>query len=103
MGVDGEHHLFDCGFEFERGDGFGDDLRGLRADDVDAEDLAVLGVGDDFDEAIVAADDGGLGVADEGELADFDLVALFFGLRFGQADDADLRLGSRCRRGCGRG
>jgi len=36
MRVDGEHHLFDGGFEFERGDSFGDDLGRVRADDVDA-------------------------------------------------------------------
>src|ERR1700744_990025 len=50
MGVDGEHHLFDGGFELEGGDGFGDDLGGVGAEDVDAEDLAVLCIGDDLDE-----------------------------------------------------
>jgi hypothetical protein len=41
----------------------------------------------------VVAQDGGLGVAREGEFADLDLVALFPGLGLGQTDRADLRLG----------
>ena len=82
---------------------FGDDLRRVRADDVDAENLAVLGVGDDLDEAVVRVEDGGLGVADEGELADLDLVALLLGLRLGQADAARSADRSRCSPGCVRG
>ena len=62
MGVDGVHHGLDGGFRFHGGDGFGDELEGLGADDVDAENFAVLLVGDDFDEAIVMAEDGGLAV-----------------------------------------
>ena len=42
VGVDGKHHLFDRGFELHRGDALGDDLGRVRADDVDAENLAVL-------------------------------------------------------------
>ena len=53
VGVNGEHHLFDGGFEFDGGHALGDDLRGLGADDMDAQDLTVPGVGDDLDEAIV--------------------------------------------------
>jgi hypothetical protein len=40
-----------------------------------------------FHKAVVAADDGGFRVAGEGELAHFDLVALFFRLSFGEADE----------------
>ena len=72
-------------------------------DDVDAEDFAVLRVGDDLDEAVVAVDDGGLGVAGEGEFADLDLVALLLGLGFGEADRCRSADRSRCSRGCGRG
>ena len=84
--MDGEHELVDGAFEFHDGDSFSDELGGLRADDVDAEDLSVFGVGDDFDEAIVAADDGGLGVSGEGKFADLDLEAFLFGLGFSKAD-----------------
>ena len=45
MGVDGEHHVFDGGFEFDGGDGFGYQLGGLGADDVDSENLTVFLVG----------------------------------------------------------
>ena len=84
MRVDGEHQLVDGAFELHHGDSLGDELGGLRADDVHAEDLAVLRVGNDLHEAIVAADDRGFGVAGERELADLDLVALLLGLRFGE-------------------
>ena len=92
MGVDGEHHLIDGTFEFHDGDGFGDEFCGLGAEDVDAEDFTVFCVGDDFDEAVVDTEDGGLGVSGEGEFADLEFVALFFGLGFRQADRTDLRL-----------
>ena len=72
---------------------FGDQLVGLRADDVDAENLAVLLVGDHLDEAVVTAEDRRLAVADERKLADLHLEALRLGLRFGQADAADSGLG----------
>ena len=50
---------------------------------MNAKNLAVLGVGDDLDKAVVTAEDGGLRVAGEGEFANLDFVALFFGLRLG--------------------
>ena len=55
--------------------------------------LAVFGVGDHFDEAVVAVDDAGLGVAGEGKLADLDFVAFLLGLGLGEAGAADLRIG----------
>ena len=48
---------------FHRGHRFGDQLERLRADDVDAQNLAVLLVGHHLDEAFVAAEDGRLAVA----------------------------------------
>src|ERR1700739_4010454 len=60
VGVDGEHQFVDGSFELHDGYGFGDEFCGLRTDDVYAEDFAILGIGNDFDEAIVAADDCGL-------------------------------------------
>ena len=36
VSVDGEHELFDRGFEFHRDDALGDEFGGVGADDVDA-------------------------------------------------------------------
>ena len=44
MRVDRPHQVFDRGFEFHGCYRFGDQFRGLRADDVDAENLAVVGI-----------------------------------------------------------
>ena len=85
VGVDGEHQLVDGAFEFHDGHGFSDEFGCLRTDDVHAEDFTVLRVGNDLDEAIVAADDGGFGISRKRKFADFDFDALFFGLRFGQS------------------
>ena len=49
-----------------------------------------FGVGNDLHEAFVLADDAGARVRGEGELADFHVVAQFFGLGLGQPDAADL-------------
>ncbi len=57
MRVDREHQLFHRGFEFHGGNGLGDELCGLRSDDVDAENFTMLSVGDDFHEAVVLAHD----------------------------------------------
>ncbi len=53
----------------------------------------LLGVGDDLHEAVMRVEDGSLRVADEGELADLDVIALLLGLRLGEADACNLRLG----------
>ena len=95
MRVDRPHQIFNRGFEFDRGDGFGDQFCGLRADDVDAENLAVVGVGDNLDEAFVLADDAGARVRSEGELADFDVVSGFAGFGFGEAYAADFGMAIR--------
>ena len=49
MRVDGMHQGFDGGFGFHGGDGFGDQLEGIGADDVDAQNLAEFFVRYDFD------------------------------------------------------
>src|SRR5262245_20882457 len=91
--MDREHHLLYRGFKFKRGDSFGNQLRSLRTDDVYAQDLTVLGIGDNLDEALVRANDRGLRVGRERELADLYLVALLLGLSLGQPNAADLRFG----------
>ena len=90
--MDGPHQVFHRGFEFHGGDGFGDQFGGLRADDVHAENLAVVRVANDLDEAFVLADDRGARVGGEGELADLDVVSRFARLGFRQADAADFRM-----------
>src|ERR1017187_1835521 len=67
--VDGVHHRLDRRLRLHRGDGFGDDLESLRADDVDAQNLAVLLVGHYLDESVVRTEDGGLAVRGEGKLS----------------------------------
>jgi len=51
VGVNRPHQVFHRGFQFDCGDGFRDEFRGLWADDVHAQDFAVIGVGDNLDEA----------------------------------------------------
>jgi len=63
MGVNGLHHDIDGSLGLHGGNGFGDQLEAVGADDVHAEDLAVLLVGDDLDEAFVLAEDGGAAIA----------------------------------------
>ena len=92
MRMNDEHHLLDGGLKLHGNDALGDELRGLRADDMDAQNLAVLRIGDDFYKAIVRIDDGGFGVAHERELADLHLLTLLFGLDFCEADATDLRV-----------
>src|SRR5271165_4608235 len=67
----------------------------MRADDKDAENFAVVGVGDDLDEALVLADDAGARVGGEGELTDFHVVSGFAGFGFGEADAADFGMAVR--------
>ena len=93
MSVDGEHHFFHRAFQLHHGDGLGDQLCGLRAEDMHAENLAVLHIGNDLHEAVVIAKNRSLGVARKREFAHLDREALFLGLRLGQANRTDLRLG----------
>src|SRR5579884_1523464 len=76
MSVDSEHHLLHRRFELHGGDGFGDQLRRRRSDNVHAENFAVLLFGDDLDKSFVIADDAGLGIGSKREFAYFDLVSL---------------------------
>src|SRR5581483_6616545 len=89
MRVDCPHQIFDCCFRFHGGYRFGDQFGCLRADDVDTENLAVVGVTHDFDEALVLADDAGAAVGGEGEFPDFQVVPRFTGLGLREAYAAD--------------
>src|SRR5579863_9373303 len=93
MRVDGVHHGLHGGLGLHRQHAFGDQLIRLRADDVHAQDLAILLIGDDLDEAVVLAQDRGLAVGQERKLPDLDLVSLGSRLRFGETDAADAGFG----------
>ena len=67
----------------------------VGADEVAAEQFAVLGVGDQLDEPGRVAEAVRLAVGGERELRDLDVVALVAGLRLGQAEAGDLRLTER--------
>ena len=67
------------------GDGLGDEFRGVVADDVAAEEFAVLGVVDHLDEAFVVTGRRGFARSGEGELTLLDLVAGLLGFLFGVA------------------
>src|SRR5216684_72103 len=95
MGVDGPHQVFDRRFKFHGDDGFGDKLRRLWADDVDAENLTVVSVRDNLDEAFVLADNRRTRVRSEGELPDLQVVSGFAGSGFSKADAADFRMAIR--------
>src|SRR4051794_9928135 len=95
MRVDGMNHCFHRRLGFHRGHRFGDQLESLRPNDVDAEDLPIGLIADDFDEAFMHADDCRLAVSDKRELAHLHFEALFFRLLLRQADTAYPRLGVR--------
>src|SRR5450432_4626164 len=57
-----------------------------------AEDLAVLRVGNNLDEAFMRANDGRARICSKWKLADFHVVTEFAGFGFGQADAANFRM-----------
>ena len=91
--VHGVDDLLLGGLELLGHDEFGDQLGRLGADEVGAQEFAVLGVEDQLHEALGLV--GGLGSAagDERELADADLVPRLTRGLLGQADAGDARVG----------
>src|ERR1044072_8778262 len=90
--VDDAAQLVGGRFEMERDDGFVNDFGRVRADDVDAEQLVVLRLADDLNEALLLAEYAGLARSREGELRRLHVVAQFLRLRLGQADACYLRV-----------
>src|SRR6185437_9892469 len=72
-----------------------DDFRRERSDRVYTENFAVFRLRNHLDEAFMTAEDTGLAIAKEWELAGLDFVASIASLLFRQADRADLRLAIR--------
>src|SRR5665213_4116618 len=96
MRVDGVHHGIDRGLRFHGRDRFGNQFVSLGADDVDAQNLAVLLIGYNLNEAVVRAENSGFAVGCKGELAYPDFVSGGFSLCFGQTDASNARLGVGC-------
>ncbi len=92
MGVDDPGQLLVAALERHRRDQLGDHVAGAVADDVGAEDLAVLGVDDELDQAVFVVVDGRAADPAELLLADLDVVARLLRRRLGQADAGDLRV-----------
>src|ERR1044071_2004349 len=90
--VDDAPQLFGRRFEVEGDDGLVNDLGRVRADDVDAQQLVVLRLADDLDEALLLAEDARLARGREGELRRLHVVAQLLRLRLGQTDGRDLRV-----------
>src|SRR5581483_3026972 len=70
-----------------------DQLRRLRSDDVNAEELVVLRIDDVLHEAVRFADDLRLRIRGEGELADLDVVAALLRLLLRETDGSDFGIG----------
>src|ERR1044072_481485 len=75
-----------------RRDQLGDHVAGAGADDVGAEDLAVLRVDDELDQAVFVVVDGGAADRPQLQLPDLDLVPGLLRRRLGEADAGDLRV-----------
>ena len=92
MGVDDPGQLLVAALQRHRRDQLGDHVAGAVADDVGAEDLAVLGVDDELDQAVFVVVDGRAADAAELQLADLDVVPGLLRRRLGEADAGDLRV-----------
>ena len=92
VGVDDLCQLLVAALQRHRRDQLGDHVAGAVADDVGAEDLAVLGVDDELDQAVFVVVDGGPADAAELLLADLDVVPGLLGRRLGEADAGYLRV-----------
>src|ERR671921_1039433 len=90
--VDDAPQLVGRRFEVERDDGLVNDLGRVRADDVDAQQLVVLRLADDLDEALLLAEYPGLARRRERELRRLHVVAQLLRLRLRQADACYLRV-----------
>ena len=90
VGVDDLGQLLVAALEGHRRDQLGDHVAGPVADDVGAEDLPVLGVDDQLDQALFVVVDGGAADPAQFLLADLDVVPGLLRRRLGQPDARDL-------------
>ena len=92
VGVDDPRQLLVAALQRHRRDQLGDHVAGAVADDVGAEDLAVLGVDDELDQAVFVVVDGRAADAAELLLADLDVVPGLLRGGLGEPDAGDLRV-----------
>src|SRR5919106_2523666 len=92
MRMDDSAELGVAALEGHRVDELAHHVAGAVADDVGAEDLAVLGVADDLHHPGAVVVDDRRADAAELELADLDLATLLLRLLLGEADARDLRV-----------
>ena len=97
MAVDDPRDLGEAALEVAGVDELLDQVGRLDADDVAAEQLAVLLVADDLDDAGAVAVDDRRADGTERDLADDDVVACLLGLLLGHAEARDLRVAERDR------
>src|SRR5712671_4379895 len=90
VGMRGAADLPRRGLELERNRRLGDEIRGMRPDDVDPERLVGPLVGDDLGKALVLATDDRLRDRLERHLADLDRQAALLALLLGQPDRGNL-------------
>src|SRR5882762_1419571 len=89
MSMDGEHQVFHRSFKFHCSNGFRDELSGLRSDDVNAQNLSMLRIGNNFYETVVLSHNRSARVGSERELANLQFITGLAGLGFGETDAAD--------------
>src|SRR6185503_4279918 len=70
MRMDGVDQRLNGGLRLHRQHALADQLVSLRADNVDAQDLPVFLIGDNFHKAVMLPQDRSLGVGGEGEFSD---------------------------------
>src|SRR5579885_1641031 len=95
MRMDCPHQLFDGGLKLDGSYRLGDQFGRLRANDMYAENLAIIGIRDDFDKPFVLADNRSTGIRSERKFSDFEVIARLSRSFFGQADATDLRMAIR--------
>src|SRR5579872_98269 len=93
VGMDGGHHRLDRRLGLHRCHTFGNQLVCLWSDNVDAENLTELLVGNNLDESFMTAENTRFAVGGERELAHLHLITLQARLRFGQSGAANAGVG----------
>ena len=93
VGVHGAQDFVVGGFEFLGEDEFGDHFGGHDTDQVGAQEFTVLGVEDEFDEALGFIGGDSAAAGEEREATDTDFVTGFAGGSLGEAEAGDSGLG----------
>src|ERR1700684_3337005 len=92
MRMDGPHQIFDSSFEFHGGNGFGDQFGSLRTDNMDAENLSVICIGNYFNEPFMLTHDRSARVCGKRKFSDLDVVSRLPRPGLGETYAADFRM-----------